>query len=321
MFGKRTDLAVEAHEICQNDKKGENVDGVFVTKEEKNSIHVTRVKVEKEGVEAMGKPEGMYITLEMPVPPFYENDTFSDAVDIFTEELSSLIKIPENETVLVAGLGNRLITADALGPKVAENTVVTRHLFDTMPEELEKGVRPVCAVSPGVLGVTGIETGEIIRGIADRVKPSLIIAVDALASRKMKRVNSTIQLSDTGITPGSGIGNTRMGINYETLNIPVIAVGVPTVVDAATMANDTIDMVIDYLLNSSDGKFYEMLKGLDRDEKYSLITSVLNNEKGNFIVAPKDADEVVFEIAEIISTGINRALHKNINKNNANKYR
>lgn len=319
MFGKRTDLAVEAHEICKNEQKAEKIDGVKVTETDRNNVHITRVVVEKDG--AIGKPKGNYITLDIPVPPYYEKDTFKNVTDVFTKELSELIRIGENDTVLVAGLGNRLITADALGPKVSENTVVTRHLFDLMPRELEKGIRPVCAISPGVLGITGIETVEIIRGVAERIKPSLVIAIDALASRKMARVNSTIQIADTGISPGSGIGNKRKGINEETLGVPVVAIGVPTVVDAATMANDTIDMVIDKLMKSSQGSFYKLLRDLDRDEKYSLICEVLNAEEGNFIVAPKETDEVVFEIAEIIAQGINRALHKNIDEFNGNKYR
>lgn len=322
MFRKRTDLAVEAHEIYRQSAQLDEVPGVVVDTEKRKDMEVTRVNIQNsDGEKALGKPVGNYITLEIPVPPYHEHQTYQQAEEVLTEELTRLIELNDQDSVLVVGLGNWQITADALGPKVASSLLVTRHLFELMPEEIEDGVRPVSALSPGVLGLTGIETGEIIKGVVERIQPKLIIAIDALASRKLERVNSTIQLSDTGITPGSGVGNTRMGINRETLGVPVIAIGVPTVVDAATMANDAIDLVIDKLIKQAgSGEFYHILKELNRDEKYSLIHEVLNSENGNLVVTPKEVDEVIEDIAEIIANSINSALHKAISTKDANKY-
>jgi len=226
------------------------------------------------------------------------------------------------DNLLVIGLGNWNVTPDALGPKVVSRLMVTRHLLEYVPDQVDEGVRPVCAVSPGVLGITGIETGEIVRGIVDRVKPDVVIAIDALASRKMERVNTTIQIADTGISPGSGVGNKRMELSRETLGVPVIAIGVPTVVDAATMANDTIDLVIDNLIREAkeDSHFYNMLKNIDRNEKYQLIQEVLQPYVGNLVVTPKEIDDVVDRIAKVIANGLNIALHQGITLNDVNRY-
>jgi spore protease len=200
--------------------------------------------------------------------------------------------------------------------------MVTRHLLEYVPEQVDKGVRPVCAVAPGVLGITGIETGEIVRGIIDRVKPNYVIAIDALASRRMDRVNTTIQIADTGISPGSGVGNKRMELSRATLGIPVIAIGVPTVVDAATMANDTLDLVLDSMIEQAPKgtEFYNMMKGIDRDEKYGMIQEVLEPYIGNLIVTPKEIDEVVRKISKVIANGLNIALHQGITLDDVNRY-
>ena len=170
--------------------------------------------------------------------------------------------------------------------------MVTRHLLEYLPDQVDEGVRPVCAVAPGVLGITGIETGEIVKGIVDRIRPDYVIAIDALAARKLERVNTTIQIADTGIAPGSGVGNKRMELSEDTLGVPVLAIGIPTVVDAATMANDTIDMVLDSLIEQAQQgtDFYNMMKNIDRNEKYSLIREVLEPYAGNLIVTPKEID-------------------------------
>jgi spore protease len=200
--------------------------------------------------------------------------------------------------------------------------MVTRHLLEYVPEQVDAGVRPVCAVAPGVLGITGIETGEIVKGIVDKVKPDVIIAIDALASRKMERVNTTIQIADTGISPGSGVGNKRMELSRTTLGIPVIAIGVPTVVDAATMANDTIDLVLDSMIKQAPkgSEFYNMLNSIDRNEKYQMIQEVLQPYVGNLIVTPKEIDDAVEKIGKVIANGLNIALHKGITLNDVNRY-
>lgn len=325
----RTDLALEAHELLKENELNQGVNerrdppGVDVENAGTDDIKITRVKVTSPTGEAsIGKPMGNYVTLE--VPRLKENDQvlYEDTCKALAKELTAILKLNEKSTILVVGLGNWNVTPDALGPKAVSGLMVTRHLLEYVPEQVDNGVRPVCAVAPGVLGITGIETGEIVRGIVDRVKPDVVIAIDALASRKMERVNTTIQISDTGIAPGSGVGNKRMELSKETLGVPVIAIGVPTVVDAATMANDTIDLVIDSLIKEAkeDAHFYNMLKNIDRNEKYQLIQQVLQPYVGNLVVTPKDIDDVVDRIAKVIANGLNIALHQGITLNDVNRY-
>ncbi|NLY44364.1 MAG: GPR endopeptidase [Clostridiaceae bacterium] len=324
MFSIRTDLALEAREMYKENARQEaEVPGVEVETEGSGDVSVTRVKISSSaGVEAMGKPMGNYVTIEAPRlrennPPVHEQ-----VCKTFAKELRNMIKIDEKATVLVVGLGNWNVTPDALGPKVVSNLMITRHLLEHIPEQIDEGVRPVCAIAPGVLGITGIETGEIIRGIVDRIRPELVIAIDALASRRMDRVSTTIQIADTGINPGSGVGNKRMGINAETLGIPVIAVGVPMVVDAATMANDTIDLMIDSMIKQIDtgSVFYETLKNMDKKEKYTLIQQILSPYVGNLMVTPKEVDTIIDDVSKVIANGINIALHRGIGLEDVNRY-
>lgn len=320
---RRTDLALESREIYQEENNCE-VPGVEVETRKKGRTDITVVDVvNKSGEREIGKPMGRYITLEMPYEVKDKLDDFEDVCIALCDELKPLVDIPNDGTVLIVGLGNRSITPDSLGPKVISSALITRHLFDIMPDKLEDGLRPVCGITPGVLGITGIETGEIIRGVVDRVKPDLVIAIDALASRKMERINRTVQISDTGINPGSGIGNHRNGISRETLGIPVIAIGVPTVVDAATMANDTIDLVIDELIGGAKqgSAFFKMLRDIDREEKYKLIEEVLTpKDMGNLIVTVADVDEIVETVAQVIANGINMALHPSVTLEQLNRY-
>ena len=192
-----------------------------------------------------------------------------------------------------------------------------------MPEVMDDSVRPVCSIAPGVLGVTGVETVEIIKGVVERVKPDVVICIDALAARRVERVNNTIQIGDTGISPGAGVGNNRKQINEENLGVKVIAIGVPTVVDAVTIANDTIDLVVDSLINNSESgnEFYKMLKNLNRNEKGALIREVLSAKSlGEMIVTPKDIDLVIESLAKIISNGINIAVQPNMDMEDINKF-
>ena len=234
--------------------------------------------------------------------------------------MKKLFKLKKDDPVLVVGLGNWQITADSLGPKVISSLLVTRHMFELLPEEIEEGVRPVSALSPGVLGLTGIETGEIIKGVTDRVKPALIIAIDSLAARSLGRISTTIQLADTGITPGAGIGNHRQGLTLESLGVPVIAIGVPTVVDAATMANDTIDLIIDHLKANKTTKNSMKCYSINHDEKYSLIKQAQGTELIDLVVTPKEVDEIIEDISEIIANAINIALHESVTLGDLNKY-
>jgi len=325
----RTDLTLEAHEFIKEkaaaSQAGEpgGIPGVEVENSGDDRIKITRVRVTSPtGEAAIGKPMGSYITLE--VPGLRDNDQvlYEDTCKALALEVASILKLQEKSSILVVGLGNWNVTPDALGPKVVSSLMVTRHLLEYLPDQVDEGVRPVCAVAPGVLGITGIETGEIIRGIVDRVHPDFIIAIDALASRKMERVNTTIQIADTGIAPGSGVGNKRMELSKETLGIPVIAIGVPTVVDAATMANDTIDLVLDSMIEQApqDSDFYTMMKNIDRNEKYAMIQQVLQPYVGNLVVTPKEIDEVIEKISKVIANGLNIALHQGITLNDVNRY-
>lgn len=326
---RRTDLTLEAHELFKEQKIkakqeiGDLPPGVVVNTTGDDDVKITRVRIiSTEGENAIGKPMGNYITLEVPGIREDDQELFEKTCKELSKELVSILNLDDNSTILIIGLGNWNVTPDALGPKVVSRLMVTRHLFEYLPDQIDEGVRPVCAVSPGVLGITGIETGEIVKGIVDKVKPDVLIAIDALASRKMERVNSTIQIADTGISPGSGVGNKRMEISEKTLGIPVIAIGVPTVVDAATMANDTIDLVLDSMIEQSyeGSEFYNMLKSIDRNEKYMMIQEVLEPYVGNLVVTPKEVDEAVDKISKIIANGLNISLHQGITQDDVNRY-
>ena len=240
MFTKRTDLAIEAHELWQESAgKTTRLAGVKATEKKIQGYPVTQVDIlDREGEAALGKPAGSYRTLDLTA--FWQRgDGFFDrAVRAVGQQVKELT--PDSGPVLVVGLGNRAMTPDAVGPLAADSILITRHLIDAMPQHFS-GFRPVAALRPGVLGTTGVESAEAVRGLVDRLHPSVVIAVDALASRRVGRVCCTVQFSDTGIIPGSGVGNHRSALNRETLGVPVLAVGVPTVVDAATLAADLLE--------------------------------------------------------------------------------
>ncbi len=324
----RCDLAVEAREMVA-ELQGEDyiIPGVSVDNESVHSyIHITRVHVEsEEGQRHLGKTPGHYVTVEMPARFYGQQKIYEEMCQVCAKELSKLLESHlknENDSVLVIGLGNWNITADALGPRVIHSLMITRHLKEYMPEEIDEGIRPVCGISPGVLGLTGIETGEIVRGLVEKIKPKLVIAIDALCSRRVERINTTIQFSDTGITPGEGVGNKRQAIDKSTLGVPVIAIGVPTVVDAATIAGDSIDWVIRRLKDQmqSQKPLYQFLKDLEGEDKYELIRESIAPAFGNFIVAPKEVDSVIEDISKVIANGINISLHKGITLSDIDRY-
>lgn len=321
----RTDLAIEAHEMyCEAANVDTDIEGVDIENEENcGDIRVTRVKIKNtEGERRLGKAQGNYVTIEVP-DEFYESrEVYEEACQCCAKELKRLIHLDKNDTVLVVGLGNRHITADSLGPKVASSLMVTRHLKKYVPDELDERIRPVCAITPGVLGLTGIETSEIIQGINDKISPDLVIVVDALCSRRMERLNRTIQISDTGITPGGGVGNARMAIDKENLGVPVLAVGVPTVVDAATIANDSIELMLEHLKNNAKDNIplYKMLATIREEDKIDLIRQVIAANHGDFTVASKDVDTVVEDIASVIANGINISLHEGITLTDVDKF-
>lgn len=318
----RTDLAVEAQEIYKSQSNG-TTRGVEVSEVDEGNIKVTRVDITNEtGEKHMGKPMGAYITIDMPSFTHYDGETMDEVSKVMAKNLSSLVKLEDSMTALVIGLGNWNVTPDALGPKVVSKLMVTRHLKELVPDSIDEGIRPVCALAPGVLGLTGIETGEIVKGVVERIRPNLVICIDALASRKLERVNRTVQIGNTGISPGAGVGNKRMELSEKSLGVPVIAIGVPTVVDAATMANDAIDLVLDEMINQSTkgGEFYNMLKSIDKNEKAKLIGELLNPYVGNLVVTPKEVDTVIDSVSRIIANGINIALQPALDLEDINKY-
>jgi spore protease len=316
----RTDLAIEAREMIH-----EEIPGVIINQEAKDNIKITRVQIDKKaGEKIMGKPIGNYITLEIPKIRDQGEEFKEEVAKVMAIELREIVKdgINKDATTLVVGLGNWNITPDALGPKVISRLMVTRHLLENIPDMVDEELTPVCAVAPGVLGLTGIETGEIIKGVVEKVKPDQVIAIDALASRRMERVNTTIQIADTGISPGSGVGNKRKALNKETLGVPVIAIGVPTVVDATTLANDTIDLMLDAMIEeSAKGKeFYNMLKEINREEKHLLIKQILHPYVGDLMVTPKEVDLIINDISVVVANGLNIALHPGIDLSDVNRY-
>ena len=306
----RTDLALERRDLYKKANNIEDeVDGIE-TEEEKvdEDIKITRVKVLNEnGENAIGKKVGNYITIDINNLKIAGEEQIQKASEALTKELKELLKkhIEEQEPLLVVGLGNLYVTPDALGPKVVQDIDVTRHILQYMPEALDKNTRPVSAISPGVLGTTGIETLEILKGIVDNIKPKLLIIIDALASRSIERISSTVQIADTGIIPGAGVGNTRKELSIETLGIPVVAIGIPTVVEAATIAADSLDLFIQKV--QEQAKSNDFLNQLQAEDKYEMIKEVLAPNDYNFIVTPKEIDELIENMKDIVARGINFA--------------
>lgn len=270
----------------------------------------------------MGKPRGSYITIENPYMQVNDPDAHQEVIKVFAEELLKLVPQTSNKEVLVVGLGNIDATPDALGPKVSSKVVVTRHIDEKLPWQIDQSVCQLSSITPSVMGITGIETSEIIKGVVDKIKPDYILVVDALGSRSASRVNTTIQINNTGIEPGAGVGNKRKAITEENMGCPVIAIGVPTVVDAATLVNDMLDHLIQSMLaQAEDQEFYKMLEGLSRKEKYLLVKEVLYPHIGNMFVTPKEIDEVIGYLSNIIANGINIAMHPGITADDINRFK
>lgn len=313
MMNFRTDLALERRDLYRKANNVANEINGLETEEEQlgETIKITRVKVlNQEGEQAIGKKQGNYITIDIKDLKIAEEEDIQKASEAVTKELRTLIGnlIQPQEDILVVGLGNLYVTPDALGPKVIQDIDITRHLLTYMPEVLEQGTRPVSAVSPGVLGTTGIETVEILKGIVENVHPKLIIVIDALASRSIERISSTVQIADTGIVPGAGVGNQRKELTVDTLGIPVIAIGVPTVVEAATIAADSLNLFIQKLQEEAHSN--EFLNQLQEEDKYQMIKEVLQPADYNFIVTPKEIDDLIENMSSVVARGINFATQK-----------
>lgn len=288
MFEKRTDLALEVHELRGKDS-GITVDEQFV-----EGFKVTRAFIAQgEGEKLSGKSAGKYITIDVGEMRRFDKMQFERCASVLSSEIVSLI--PEGDgCVLVVGLGNESITPDSIGPRVMKKLVVTRHIESIDPLLYKNaGFGKVAAFAPGVLGQTGIESAEIIKSVCQSISPKCVIAIDSLASRRLSRLATTVQLSDGGISPGSGVSNKRAEISRKTLGVPVVSIGVPTVVDAATLAYD--------LLEESIG---------ETDEKFSgIIDRVLSGGGKNMFVTPKDNDVIAAETAKLLAAAINIAVH------------
>lgn len=288
MITKRTDLAAEARQLWREAAKTTTeLAGVKAETLREQGFEVETVSIlDGEGEAALGKPKGTYISIDLMPLVSREEGAFARAAQLLADKLRGLLKLKEKEPVLVCGLGNSAITPDNIGPAAVKNTLATRHLVERMPEDFA-AFRPVAVVEAGVLGTTGVESAEIAGAVSEKVKPAAVIAIDALASRRMGRICRTLQISDTGIVPGSGVGNARSELSRRTLGVPVIAIGVPTVVDAGTLAADLMEQAGIGECDSAD--FAEF--------------------GGGMVVTPREIDSQVAQCARLIAYGINMALH------------
>ena len=329
----RTDLIIENNSLDSDYLK---------VREINDDIRVTHVEVDDELSVVLKKQQGFYVTIEFVDATNHEDK--EELKRVLIDEFNILLKrlsIKDKDKVLIIGLGNERSTADSLGPKVISKILVTRHLFQ-LNTNVKDGIRNVAAISPGVMAVTGIETYDTITSLIDKIKPDFLIVIDSLASMSIDRINKTIKITDTGIHPGSGVGNNRKELSFNTLGIPVIAVGVPTVVESSTIVVDTIDYLFKHLsyiknnyqinklvfshgsdyidkikeLDLSDTEKKEvsgMLGELDDESKRQLINEVLTSLNYNLIVTPKEIDFVIDSLSDIISGAINNSLHKEVN--------
>lgn len=328
-YNIRTDLALEAIGVNKKNLKVEKI----------KDITVTTVKIDKEMGMEINKKEGLYITIEFVDITDFSNQ--KEVIKIFSNQLKKVLpKLKSDDLVLIVGLGNEKSTPDSLGPLVINQIIVTNHIY--MLNELEQGFQRVSTLEPGVFGTTGLETSDIILGVVEKIQPSLLIIVDALASQSVSRINKTIQMTDTGIQPGSGIGNYRKEISETIMRIPVLAIGVPTVVDAVTIVSDTFNYMhkhysyikdninnpinklipvtkLNYLkhptlLKEQDKEqLLGMVGKLNDEEVKQLIYEVLSPIGYNLMVTPKEVDFVMLKLSEVIASGLNEALHKNVN--------
>lgn len=317
-YSVRTDLALEEKERFESDNV--EVPGVILEEDydEEREIKVTRVEIETEnGAKTMGKPVGTYLTLETPNLALPDDEIHMEIAAELCMHISELInknidKKKEDLSILVVGLGNREVTPDALGPYVADHLAVTRHIVKEYGKYAmgTEQAHMISAIVPGVMGQTGMESAEIVRGIVNETKPDIVIAVDALAARNSRRLNRTVQIADTGIHPGSGVGNHRSGMTRESLGVPVIGIGVPTVVDAATIVNDTMENFIRALESSDALKGVgEVLRSYNAAEKYEFVKELIAPHLNGMFVTPKDVDELVHHISHTISEAINMLFH------------
>ena len=296
----RTDLAMEAFDGIQEDV----IPGVSVSHWQTQGVRMTLVEItDNEAANALGKARGSYLTLECPGFRQRSPEMRHALSALLAEELARLLpSSPQGAPLLVVGLGNRAITPDSLGPSVVDRTLVTRHMLSG-PFAVS-GLNSVCAIAPGVLGLTGIETMEIVDSVVKRVEPYAILCIDSLAARDARRIGSTLQLSDTGIQPGGGVGNHRRALTQESVGVPVIAIGMPTVIYAAALARDAFSWLSDQ--SGDEPPSDESLQSMEK--------ALLNAEIGEMIVTPREIDTLIDDAAQVIATGINRAVQSDLSE-------
>lgn len=355
-YSVRTDLAVEAKEMyVADEEKPSSIRGVKTKNRTDNNVNVSYVTIDEHGAQLIDKKAGSYVTIYADGVKRQDTDRQTNAASVLAKELEVLLhknKVNKTDKGLIVGLGNWQVTPDALGPMTVNNILVTNHLFELDHQSVADGYRAVASISPGVMGVTGMETSNIVASIIDSFKPDFVIAVDALASRSIERINETIQLTDTGIHPGSGVGNKRKELSRETLGVPVIAIGVPTVVDAVTIASDTLDYLLKHMgrewqekdrpaksltphsfsfkkrqfteedlpSESERTTFLGLIGHLTEAEKRDLIEEVLTPIGRNLVVTPKEVDDIMNDMAHVLAQGINAALHEKVDVTNFAHY-
>ncbi len=299
----RTDMAVELQENLPSEQKG------ISHQEEKTrgGLNISRVRIENdEGARAMGKPIGNYITIETKDMEEITPKNSRDFAKEIGREIGILAEGCMQGTILIVGLGNRNVTPDALGPLVCERVFVSRHIKENIPEMIDERAATVCAIAPGVLGVTGMETGEVIKGVAEELHPTLVIAIDALAARKTGRIGTSVQIADTGISPGSGLGSNRKALNQESLGAKVIALGIPMVTYASTIAEDLIENALDSSVEQADLQ--------------QLVSAVVSAKGGDLIVTPKNIDMLIDKTASLLAESLNYALHPRLSEKEIRSY-
>ncbi len=302
----RTDLAFEANESLAQKAEG-------ITLNTKNYKHgeIVELEITDEAAEkAVGKKKGKYVTYETNSLKSLNKDSMNEVINILAQAIKDVSGL-KREKILVVGLGNRNITADALGPKTLDKIKVTRQFFKAYNKEYDEDYNEVSILEPGVLGTTGIETVNTVIGVVEKIKPTLIIIIDALASRKMRRLCSVVQITDAGIEPGSGIGNMQGSLNEEELGVKVVAIGIPTVIDTATIVNDTIEMMEEALKDKTDdvGDIMGILSDLEYNEKHMFIKEILNPMYGESVVTPSGVDEMIEILSDMLAESINKAVH------------
>lgn len=302
-FNLNVDLAIEARDLVRG-TTGREIKGVEEKVEKLEQIKITSIFIrEPQAAQVMGRPVGTYITIESP--PLKINDPYvkQEIIDAMAKSMPILLNdtVKPQDVVLLVGLGNWRATPDALGPKFIQYSPITRHYHQYAPDALVQGMRPTCGIAPGVLGITGLETFDVVKGIVDKIKPAALIVVDSLAAQNVERIGTSIQMCNTGIQPGSGIGNTRQALSQQELGIPVIAIGCPTIVNAAVITNQAIQQ----FCSNSGVNFVE-------SSAQEAVKEILSYFGGSLTVTPKEIDDIIENTSRILAMGVATSLFPGI---------